>query len=102
VFAQAVRESGFKSAIFNENNNMFGMKQAVSRPTTSIGTNRNHAMFENWRDCLIDYSLYQAAYLSHIKTEAQYYEYLKSYAEDPNYGTAVKAIADKYKKHFES
>ena len=100
VFAQAVKESNFNSTIFNENNNMFGMKVAKSRPTTSTGTNRNHATFDTWRDCLIDYSLYQAAYLRNVKTEDQYYQYLRSYAEDPNYSVSVKKIADKWKKHF--
>ena len=100
VFAQAVKESGFNSTIFHENKNMFGMKQAGNRPTTSTGTNRKHATFDTWRDCLIDYSFYQAAYLRSVKTEAQYYQYLRSYAEDPNYTVSVKKIADRWKKHF--
>lgn len=97
VYAQAQLESGeFKSHIFRENNNFFGMKQAFKRPTTNKGTENGHAFFDNWRDCVVDYALYQAAYLSDLKTEAEYYEYLRqNYAEDPNYVDKLKRIVQK-------
>lgn len=87
VYKQAVLESdNFKSTIFKENNNMFGMKLARSRITTAIGVKRNHAYYNNWRDCLIDYALYQEAYLRSIKNKDEYLQYLsKYYAEDSNY-----------------
>ena len=87
VFAQAKLESGyFKSTIFRENNNLFGMKVARARPTTNKGENRSHALFNNWRESVIDYAFYQAKYLGDVKTEAQYIQYLKAnYAEDPGY-----------------
>lgn len=100
VYAQAVKESGFNSPIFRENNNMFGMKLAVSRPTTAIGESRNHAIYNNWRDCVIDYLLYQSCYLRHITTEDDYYKYLRSYAEDPNYVESIKKLSLKYKRLF--
>ena len=59
VAAQATLESGnFSSDIFNENKNFFGMKKAKCRPTTAIGTNRNHAMYKINYDCMIDYYLW--------------------------------------------
>ena len=99
VLAQAKLESGnFKSHIFLENNNMFGMKEAKRRPTTNKGTQNGHAYYENWRDCVIDYAFYQAAYLNALKTEEQYYQYLSaSYAEDSSYIGKVRQMANSLK-----
>lgn len=87
VFAQAKLESGnFKSTIFIENNNLFGMKMATRRPTTNKGTSRGHAVFDNWKESVLDYAFYQARFLGNIKTESEYIQYLKmNYAEDPGY-----------------
>jgi hypothetical protein len=99
VLAQARLESGnFKSHMFLENNNIFGMKEAKRRPTTNKGTQNGHAYYENWKDCVIDYAFYQAAYLNSLKTEDQYYQYLSaSYAEDPKYISKVRSIANTIK-----
>jgi hypothetical protein len=98
VYAQARLESGnFKSTIFLENNNLFGMKVARRRPTTNKGENRGHAYFNSWRECVVDYAFYQAAYLNEIKTESQYLQYLKeNYAENPQYYDRVKELMSKY------
>ena len=87
VLAQAQLETGFfKSKIFKENNNLFGMKLARRRPRTALGVENNHAYYNNWKESVLDYALFAAAYLSDIKTEHQYLEYLKAnYAEDPLY-----------------
>lgn len=100
VFAQAKLESGnFKSPLFLENNNLFGMKVAKRRPTTNKGENRGHAYFNSWRECVVDYAFYQAAYLNELKTEEQYLEYLKSnYAEDPNYYKSLIQILKNKKR----
>lgn len=97
VYAQALLESGeFKSHIFKENNNFFGMKQAKQRPTTNKGTENGHAYFSNWRDCVVDYAFYQAAYLNDLRSEAEYYQYLgQNYAEDPGYVGKLKKIIEK-------
>ena len=94
VYAQAVLEStDFSSKIFKQNNNCFGMKVATARQTTNKGEQFDHAMFDTWKDCIIDYALYQARYLPNIKTEAQYYEFLQqSYAEDTGYVNKLKTI----------
>lgn len=98
VYAQAVLESNhFKSKIFKENNNFFGMKCAMSRPTTNNGENRGHAVFETWKECILDYALFQAKYLSRVKNEAEYLAYLgEHYAEDPNYVNKLKKIMEKF------
>ena len=62
VMAQAKWESAhFKSNVFKENNNMFGMKLAHQRDTTAIGENRNHAKYKNWQDAVKDYKLWQSS-----------------------------------------
>ena len=94
VLAQAELESGhFTSPIFKENHNFFGMKQATRRPTTNKGENKGHAVFDTWRDCVVDYAFYSATYLNDMKSEAEYLEYLRqNYAEDPNYVETLKKI----------
>lgn len=97
VLAQARIETGhFKSKVFKENNNLFGMKEAKQRLTTNRGTENNHAFYDNWKQSVQDYALYAATYLSKIKTEGEYLEYLgQNYAEDPNYVSKIKAIISK-------
>jgi uncharacterized FlgJ-related protein len=94
VYAQARLETGnFKSQIFKTNHNLFGMKVATLRPTTNKGEENGHAYYEGWRESVVDYAFYQAQYLSDIKTEAEYLEYLKAnYAEAPNYMAQLQII----------
>jgi flagellum-specific peptidoglycan hydrolase FlgJ len=90
VIAQAIIESGnFKSNIFKENNNLFGMKMPEYRKTTAIGTNRGHAVYSSWRESVIDYALWQGKRARYQNTN-QYLRRLKSYAADPNYITKIK------------
>jgi len=97
ILAQAKLESGhFKSTIFLENNNMFGMKEAKLRANLARGTNRAHAYYDSWQESVLDYALYYSTYLSDIRTEGEYFEYLKqNYAEDPTYVQRLKQIIKK-------
>jgi hypothetical protein len=97
VLAQAELESAhFKSPIFMENHNFFGMKCAKLRPTTNKGENRGHAYFDTWRDCVVDYAFYQARYLSQVKSEAEYLAYLKqNYAQDTLYVPKLLELIEK-------
>jgi len=97
VYAQAVLETAnFNSKIFKENNNLFGMKYAIYRPKTSKGIRRGHSYYNNWQESVIDYALFQAAYLNHLRTEKEYLNYLDMrYAEDPNYIQKIKHIISK-------
>ncbi len=98
VYAQAVQETGsFRSAIFIENNNLFGMKAAKVRATTNRGTNRGHAIYDSWYESVLDYALYQSRYLGRLNRD-QYFQYLRqNYAEDPNYVNRLKAIIKRQK-----
>jgi len=95
--AQSMIETGhWRSDIFLENNNLFGMKEAKSRITTAIGTNKNHAEYNTWRESVYDYAFYQSRYLGRIRSESEYYQYLNaSYAEDPNYIAKVKQMVER-------
>ena len=92
--AQSMIETGqWKSEVFLENNNLFGMREAKSRIMTSTGTNLNHAKYNSWRESVYDYAFYQSRYLGGVKTESEYYQYLgASYAEDPGYVKKVQQI----------
>jgi uncharacterized FlgJ-related protein len=97
ILAQSYQETGhYKSGIFLENNNLFGMKEAQLRVNLAKGTNRNHAFYDSWQDSVNDYAMFYATYLSDIKTEGEYFEYLKqNYAEDPTYVQRLKALIQK-------
>lgn len=81
AYAQAVLETGnFKSKIFRENNNLFGMKLSTCRPTTNVGVENGHASFRSWRESVMDYALYYAKYLSRLSRD-EYIEYIgRNYA----------------------
>lgn len=98
VMAQSIIETGnFNSRIFKENHNLFGMKQATVRINTAVGTQHGHAYYENWYESLYDYAFYQCRYLSDIRNEREYYQYLSSvYAEaGDGYVEAVKKAVER-------
>ena len=104
IYAQALLETdSFRSNIFKENNNLFGMKRATIRVNVASGVQYDHAVYSNWMDSLFDYALYYATYLSQIKTEDDYFSYLSQfYAEDKRYVDKLKLIIKRYdlKKKF--
>lgn len=99
VLAQAEVESGTgKSQMFKTNKNLFGLKQAKLRPTTALGTDNNHAYYDNWKESVLDYAFLQATHTQDIKTEDEYYQYLgQYYAEDPNYVIKLRNVVNKRK-----
>lgn len=86
VLRQARIESGnFKSRVFLENNNMFGMKIPNKRPNMVSGSNRGYAVYNSWQESVIDYALYQVYSGKNLSKE----DYIKmlnnNYAEDTEY-----------------
>jgi flagellum-specific peptidoglycan hydrolase FlgJ len=72
------------------------MKVATQRPTTNKGEESGHAYYDNWKESVVDYAFYQAKYLSNLKSENEYLQYLKQfYAEDPNYMPKLLEIISK-------
>ncbi len=101
LYAQAILESNnFKSSLFMTNNNCYGMREPGKRVTMSKGESYGYASFDTWKDCILDRLYYNCLYLNDIKTEEQYYQYLDNsgYAEDPNYISKVRKIAEQVKK----
>lgn len=103
VMAQAIQESSFKSSMFKHNHNMLGMKVATRRPSTNIGEQFAHANYDNWRDAVIDYAMWQSTFIMDIKNEDEYYQVLgKIYATGSDYVNVIKPQADKWKPKFDS
>jgi hypothetical protein len=96
--AQSMLETGdWSSDIFKENNNLFGMKEAKTRVTTSTGTMSGHAYYNHWRESVYDYAFYQSRYLSKLRTEEEYFNYLaNNYAEDSLYISKLKNLIIKH------
>ena len=99
VMAQSILETGhWKSQVFRENHNLFGMKQANIRINTAKGTNLNHAYYDNWQESVYDYAFYQCRYMGAANTEEEYFLALgASYAEAGNYVQALKTVITKEK-----
>ena len=99
VLAQAILETGnFTSDIFKENHNLFGMKVAGSRPTSAIGTNRNHAQYRNWKESVMDYALFQSFIIAKLPSnnKQEYRTYIqKFYSTTSDYLVRIdKAIVN--------
>ena len=93
VMRQVWLETGnLGSAICNENNNLFGMKEPRIRETTALGTKRGHAYYKNYIESIKDYKLWQEA--RGVGDDIDYYHFLASvgYAEAPNYIKTLKSI----------
>lgn len=97
VMAQALLETGnFKSKVFLQNHNCFGMKQAQVRVNTAKGTSLNHAYYDTWLESVYDYAFYQCRYMSNTPSETEYYAALDaSYAEASQYSETLKGIVEK-------
>ena len=97
ALAQSILETGeYKSKIFKENKNLFGMKQARTRTTLSKGTQHGHAYYKSWSNSVLDYAFWISTYAYKCKTETQFYQLLDSvYAEDGSYTKKLKIIVSK-------
>ena len=102
VYAQAVIESGFKSKLFINNNNLFGMRVAKSRPTLASNKSSNYAHYNNWKESVIDYALYQSYFIRKIDSKEEYIEHLSnSYSEEKNsYIIKVRKISSEVAHYF--
>jgi uncharacterized FlgJ-related protein len=98
VLAQAILESGnYSSPVFKEGFNLFGLREAKQRLTTSRGTHLNHAYYNNWKESVLDRLLYETKYLGKLNRE-QYLLYLdRVYAESGGYDKALEDVVRKNK-----
>jgi uncharacterized FlgJ-related protein len=103
VFAQAILETGhFKSTVFRDNNNLFGMRLPKVRKTTAIGKKRGYAVYSDWIMSVQDYKLWQSSIpKKYLKNRETYITYLQRvYCECRNYTKQIKKIVTKYKTHL--
>lgn len=105
VWAQAILESGhFKSKVFRQNNNPFGMKLPRRRETTAIRAKNSYALYESWQDAVKDYKFYQEYYFKNRTiSKSSYYEHLdKKYSSAGGvYSNRLKSIILKNLKKIE-
>lgn len=94
VLAQAKLESSnFKSKVFKQNNNMFGMRKARQRITSAMGEKNTYAYYRDWMDCVYDYAMYQSSVMCKVSNESEYFVRLgERYAEDSLYVDKLKRI----------
>lgn len=102
VWAQSKVESGnWKSGLFKNNNNLFGMRKAKVRKTTAIGSRKGYAKYISWIECVKDYKLWQE--MHHITEKTTKREYLKLlnkvYCSIPGYSKEVLKNLNKIKKY---
>lgn len=97
IYSQAILESNnFKSALFKQNSNLFGMKQSQSRTTTNKGTQLGYAYYSDYKSSVIDRALWDEAFTRGLNRE-QYLDLLaKIYATDPLYKQKLLKIIKNY------
>ncbi len=102
AIAQSLLETGhFKSEIFKNNNNLFGMKHPKVRKTFSTGTKNGHASYSSWKDSVRDYKIWQHSMKFDQLSREEYFEKLdKIYCPPPdclnnNYSNNVKKLLSK-------
>lgn len=105
VFAQAVLETGhFRSKLFQNANNLFGMKLPNKRETVAVGkTSGGYAKFESWESSVYDYSLWQNYVISKkgSLSREQYLNMLdKIYSESKGYSKKVIKIISEHNVIF--
>jgi hypothetical protein len=76
-----IESQHFKSAICKENKNIAGIKTSQSQYV--VGKNREHCVYNTYRDCIKDYIRIQDRYLSNIDGR---------YAEDGRYVALVRQM----------
>jgi len=76
-----IESQHFKSAICKENKNIAGIKTSQSQYV--VGKNREHCVYNTYRDCIKDYIRIQDRYLTNIDGK---------YAEDGRYVALVRQM----------
>lgn len=94
VLAQARLESGYyNSELFLNNSNLFGMRVAGSRITLNQGKKQGYANYTDWKESVIDYSLWYATYAYEYNTQEEFLDLLnRTYAEDGSYKVKLLSI----------
>jgi uncharacterized FlgJ-related protein len=105
VLAQAILETGwFKSENCIKNNNLFGMRRAYSRVTTSDTTINGYAHYANWNLSVVDYYLLHSVTqdINPSKSRDEYYHYVdRIYSEvGRSYSSQLKNIISRLSEMY--
>jgi len=95
IMRQAILETfAFTSNIYNENNNLFGMKHPRVRDSYSKGINRGHAVYDNWVESVLDYIIWMDYFADLGYCQDNYYQFLEDvgYATDFHYIDKLQTI----------
>lgn len=77
VWQQTVLESThYTSPYYKMYNNVTGMHACSGRPSTGTGADPIMASYGTWKESLIDYAIWQAAYAANIDSDEDYYYFL--------------------------
>ncbi len=97
TMAQFRQETGVGSnpkSIYAATNNLMNMKRVSKRPTTQCGSYNGYGMYANWKLCVIDMYLWERFVFGGIKpTKEQYFDKLRSFAEDEEYIVKIKSFS---------
>lgn len=92
---QAKLESAnYRSSIYTNNYNLYGMRNVYSRPTTQINTKNGYGVYANWQESVIDRLLWdEQLFDSQPETEEEYLDFISAiYAEDVDYVNKLQSI----------
>ena len=77
VYQQVIVETNrFRSIMFKDRNNLLGMEYTTGRPTLGKSIGQRFAKYNNWKESLADYAIWQAAMTREVRNEDEYYELL--------------------------
>lgn len=110
IMAQYIIESGRgTSRLARTNNNLFGMRCAVRRPSTQLSSSGSWGLYLNWEHSIIDRVLWDHWVFKNRKPDYSVYlsKIASIYAEAPEYldrlETTARAIrsTDQYKRYIQ-
>ena len=97
IYSIAKHESGFRSALFLNNNNLFGMMRPNTRPNKSIQEGQRWAKFEHWTHSVDDFILYMQYTGMADATEKRFLNHIdRNYAMRIGYGERLKKYYPEY------
>jgi hypothetical protein len=92
LLKQAKLESGnYTSDVFNNTNNLYGMKKVGKRQTTQLKSTYNgYGCYTNWCESVLDRMLWDIFMFGNNKpTKEEYLSAMNIYAEDMNYESKI-------------
>jgi hypothetical protein len=92
LLKQAKIESGdYKSNVFKNSNNLYGMKRVGLRNSTQRGTYNGYGVYDNWCLSVLDRMLWDIFRFDNEKpSEEEYLKAMRIYAEDTDYIRKIK------------